>query len=208
MRSPFIGLVFLLGLGCGSHASSRVADPLPEAAPETAEPAPDMTQYWANVALIDSRYCGLIAELSTRVLDACGCTPEQRQSMFTTADELRASCTYHLISQIPETQPMMVDETALRACSSALDAALTGCTSSRLPRECELSRIFTPPPAELVYARPAGTDCRAENGDEGFDAHFLCAPGLWCDGTCTSTEPTFASPMECANPLAIAPAIP
>jgi hypothetical protein len=166
-----------------------------------------MTFYWANVAMIDERYCGPMATMSARVVAACGCSPEQIANQFLSVDELRASCTYHAVGRIPEDHVMVVNEPALARCMSLLDAALVSCTTARLPEACELDRIFTPSPGTLALSRPAGSDCRAENGDEGFDAHFLCAEGLMCASTCVPVVGT-ARAAGCRNPLGMPPAIP
>lgn len=189
--------LLVLSLHCVLLASPAVAP--------TRAHAQDMSRYWANVAMIDERYCGPIATMSARVVAACACTPEDITREFLSVHELRASCTYHLIRRIPEDRVMQVNEQALTRCMSLLDVALRSCTQTRLPEACELDRIFTPSPGALALSRPAGSACRAANGDEGFNAQFLCAEGLMCADTCV---PRVASAGVCRNPLGIPPAIP
>jgi hypothetical protein len=167
------------------------------------DPHYDASNHW----LVQERYCQPIAAMSSRVLDSCGCSNEDRGSSFLSDEELAASCNYHLVVALPDDRPMAIDEPALARCMAELDAALVGCTETRLPEACELARIFTPWPLPLSYARPAGEVCRAENGDESFDAHFLCAEGLRCASTCTAGLPTPAA-ERCHNPLGLPPAIP
>jgi hypothetical protein len=212
----------LLLLACLAAASCGACPPAPARPVEIPAPAlpayaapyeagtPDLTIYWANLALVTERYCRPIASLSARVLDACGCSAEQRELQLLTEQALADSCHYHLIGSVPQDRVMTLNEPALVACMDALDALLVGCTEARLPASCELPRLFDPPPGDLTYSRPEGSDCRAENGDESFDAHFLCAEGLTCARTCTHEPSPDAAYREaaCRNPLWLPPAIP
>lgn len=96
------------------------------------------------------------------------------------------SCEYHLVSGIPDDRPLRLDEGTLASCLRRLRSRLRGCARARLPAACELDRIFDVEPSFVPrLARPAGEDCRRENGDEGFDAQFVCADGLHCEnGRC------------------------
>jgi hypothetical protein len=199
-----------VALGCGARPPTPAPAPAPAETPDAAAPAPDMDVYWANVALVRDRYCMPLAVLSSRVLDACGCSSDARESGLLSIEELAASCSYHLVlADIPDDRSIQVDEPALATCINALDVLLTGCVEARLPVVCELSRLFDPAPGALAYTRPEGSDCRAENGDESFDAHFLCAEGLTCAGTCTRAPSDATDGLgACIRPLGLPPAIP
>ncbi len=164
----------------------------------------------ANRALLEERYCRPMAALAARAVDACQCDEEAITSGFLSPDELLASCEYHLLVGIPDDHALRVDEAAVATCMALLDRALTGCVTARLPVECELDRLFGPMADALALSRPAGADCRATNGDEGFDANFLCAPGLRCGGTCVPVRLRGdASEREvCRNPLDLPGAFP
>lgn len=168
-----------------------------------------------NAALLDARYCRPIAALSARVIDASGCAPEVVTAGMVSEDELFGSCTYHLLPRIPDDRALSVDEDALARCLEILAGALDGCTRARLPAECELDRIVGPLPGALALSRPEGSPCRESNGDEGFDADFVCAPGLLCDGTCradagsaTASPATDRAVAMCRNPLDLPGAFP
>lgn len=169
----------------------------------------------ANAALLDARYCGPIARLSARAVDACGCAPGAISAGMLSDDELFASCTYHLLPRIPDDRALAVDEDALARCLEILAGALEGCAHTRLPPECELERIVGSLPGALSLSRPEGSPCRESNGDEGFDADFVCAPGLRCDGTCgadagseTTSPATDHAVAMCRNPLGLPGAFP
>lgn len=202
MRSVVLLLACLMVTSCGANPHPRAA--------AIEEPPRDTTVHWANYALLSERYCEPMAMLSTRTLETCGCSADQREAGFLSEDELAASCIYHLFGQIPEDRAITVDEPALAVCMRALDASLTGCVHARLPPACEPARLFDPAPSVLTYSRSLGSDCRAVNGDGGFDAHFLCASGLTCAGTCIREPIADAVDREatCRNPLGLPPALP
>lgn len=192
-------VALVISLGCG--APSDAAGPLE---------APDALGA-ANAALLDVRYCRPIAALSARVIDACGCAPDDVAAGMVSDDELFGSCTYHLLPRIPDDRALSVDEDALGRCLEILEGALSGCTSARLPEECELDRIVGPLPGTLALSRPEGSPCREANGDEGFDADFVCARGLECDDTCrpeVDCEPPGCGIERCRNPLGLPGAFP
>jgi hypothetical protein len=182
-------LASLLALACGA--------PSPPASTRPAQAAVQAD----NHDLVRERYCAPLAELLVPTVSACGCSAEP----FLSRDELVASCEYHLVEALPEDRPLVIDEPALARCLDRLRTRIDGCGASRLPRECELHRIADVSES-VALERSRGEPCRRTNGDEGFDAHFVCAEGLACiEGVCADGEPPRAA---CAHPLAIPIAAP
>ena len=141
--------------------------------------------------LLVERYCGGIARAAMAARRRCACEAETSDSL----SELSAQCEFWLLKDSPlrRAQTLVVRQRALSRCLADVEMRLATCTRVRVPESCQLDRIFTQPtfaqPSDaagpsVVLGLPEGADCRRANGDEGFNAHYVCADGLVCDGTC------------------------
>lgn len=155
----------------------------------------------------NDRYCRLLADHAEAGAVASGCAASSERR-----DEAFGRCTYHLSATW--THVHAEDAAALSRCRTDLDRALAHGHAVRVPPSCQVDRVFhdlrgAPRPFSTL-GRPRGADCRAENGDEGFDADFRCATDLVCTrGVCASRTPhDEPSPSLCDVLLDLPLAIP
>lgn len=157
--------------------------------------------------LLVERYCGGIARAAMAARTRCACEGETSDSL----SELSGQCEFYLLQDAPlrRAQTLIVRERALSRCLREVETRLATCTRVRIPESCQLDRIFMQPtfaqPSDaagqsVVLGLPEGADCRRANGDEGFNAHYVCADGLVCDGTCQRpTSPRCEADSACAG---------
>lgn len=147
----------------------------------------------------NDRHCRLLADHveARAVASGCGASPERR-------DEAFGRCTYHLSATWAHVYAE--DPAALARCRADLDRAVARGHAVRVPSSCQVDRVFHDlrgaPRPFATLGRPAGAECRAENGDEGFDADFRCADGLVCtNGACAARTASDAAPAPLCEVL-------
>lgn len=174
------------------------------AAASIGQAQPSATVDEAATARGNEAYCRQLVAHAEASAIAGGCSPSSARR-----DDATDRCTYHLGGRWTRAYPS--DSAARARCWAELDRRIAAGTAARVPASCEVGRLHHDagaPRDGLTLDQPRGADCRATNGDEGFDADFRCAPGLACvAGRCAPAAPR-AAPSSCALLLDLPAALP